>query len=173
MLNRIAAVVALSLAIVAFGLSGPVQAQGLTGQISGLVTDSGGGVLPGATVTVKNTGTNATRETVTGADGAFVFPDLFAGKYDLTVTVSGFKTYEQKGIDLGSTERLGLRTIALESRRPLGNRDRPVRSRAGSDHEWRAFRVDHAREHRRHRPQGPRLRRHAQAAAGGHRHEKP
>ena len=43
-----------------------------------------------------------------------MFPDLFAGKYDLTVTVSGFKTYEQKGIDLGSTERLGLRTIALE-----------------------------------------------------------
>ena len=113
MLNRFAGV-ALSLAIVAFGLSGPVQAQGLTGQISGLVTDSGGGVLPGATVTVKNTGTNATRETVTGGDGAFVFPDLFAGKYDLTVTVSGFKTYEQKGIELGSTERLGLRTIALE-----------------------------------------------------------
>ena len=119
MLNRFAAVVALSLAIVAFGLSGPVQAQGLTGQISGLVTDSGGGVLPGATVTVKNTGTNATRETVTGGDGAFVFPDLFAGKYDLTVTVSGFKTYEQKGIELGSTERLGIAHDCARGRRPL------------------------------------------------------
>jgi hypothetical protein len=35
-----------------------VHAQGLTGQISGTVTDSGGGVLPGATVVIKNAGTN-------------------------------------------------------------------------------------------------------------------
>src|SRR4026209_1877782 len=90
------------------------RAQGLTGQISGVVTDSGGGVLPGATVVLKNAGTNSTRETVTGADGAFLFPDLLAGKYDVTVTVSGFKTYEQKGIGLASTERVALRAIALE-----------------------------------------------------------
>ncbi len=91
-----------------------VHAQGLTGQISGTVTDSGGGVLPGATVVIKNAGTNATRETVTGADGSFVFPDLLAGKYDVSVTVSGFKTYEQKGINLASTERVALRAIGLE-----------------------------------------------------------
>src|SRR5687767_9458027 len=72
------------------------EAQGLTGQISGIVTDSGGGVLPGATVTIKNAGTNQSRETVTGADGAFTFPDLLAGTYDLSVGVQGFKTYEQK-----------------------------------------------------------------------------
>ena len=39
---------------------------------------------------------------------------MLAGKYDVTVTVSGFKTYEQKGISLASTERVGLRAIALE-----------------------------------------------------------
>ena len=44
----------------------------------------------------------------------FVFPDLLAGTFDLTVTMQGFKTYEQKGIELASTERLGLRTIALD-----------------------------------------------------------
>jgi Carboxypeptidase regulatory-like domain len=91
-----------------------VHGQGLTGQISGVVTDSGGGVLPGATVIIKNAGTNATRETVTGPDGAFLFPDLLAGKYDVTVTVSGFKTYEQKGVVLASTERVALRAIPLE-----------------------------------------------------------
>jgi hypothetical protein len=91
-----------------------LHAQGLTGQISGTVTDSGGGVLPGATVVLKNAGTNQTRETVTGADGAFLFPDLLAGNYDVAVTVSGFKTYEQKGIKLASTERVALRAIALE-----------------------------------------------------------
>jgi hypothetical protein len=98
-------------------MTGPMssaRAQGLTGQISGTVTDSGGGVLPGASVVVKNAGTSSTRETVTGTDGSFVFPDLLAGRYDITVTVSGFKTYEQRGISLASTERLALRAIALE-----------------------------------------------------------
>jgi hypothetical protein len=96
------------------GSMSSARAQGLTGQISGTVTDSGGGVLPGASVVVKNAGTNSTRETVTGTDGSFVFPDLLAGRYDITVTVSGFKTYEQKGISLASTERVALRAIALE-----------------------------------------------------------
>ena len=79
-----------------------------------MVTDSGGGVLPGATVTIKNVNTNLVKETVTGADGSYVFPDLLAGTFDLTVSVQGFKSYEQKGIVLGATERLALRTIALE-----------------------------------------------------------
>jgi hypothetical protein len=90
------------------------DAQGLTGQISGVVTDSGGGVMPGATVTIKNAGTNTTRDAVTGPDGTFVFPDLLAGTYDIKVAIEGFKTYEQTGIVLGATERVALRTIALE-----------------------------------------------------------
>jgi hypothetical protein len=106
----------LSIALLALfsGAASDARAQGLTGQITGVVTDSGGGVLPGASVVLKNAGTNSTRETVTGSDGAFVFPDLLAGKYDITVTVSGFKTYEQKGISLASTERVALRAISLE-----------------------------------------------------------
>jgi len=100
--------------MVAASAATTVHAQGLTGQISGVVTDTGGGVMPGATVTIKNVGTNLVRETVTGADGAFQFPDLLAGTFDLSVSVQGFKTYEQKGIVLGATERVALRTIALE-----------------------------------------------------------
>jgi hypothetical protein len=70
--------------------------------------------MPGATVSIKNAGTNQVRESVTGADGAFTFPDLLAGTYDITVSVQGFKTYEQKGIVLGATERVALRQITLE-----------------------------------------------------------
>jgi carboxypeptidase family protein len=88
--------------------------QGLTGQISGTVVDAGGGVMPGATVVIKNAGTNNTRETTTAPDGTFVFPDLLAGTYDITVTMQGFKAYEQRGIVLGATERVALRAIALE-----------------------------------------------------------
>jgi hypothetical protein len=105
----------LAVALIVLGTTpSALQAQGLTGQISGTVTDSGGGVMPGATVTIKNAGTNQTRETITGSDGAFTFPDLLAGSYDISVAVQGFKTYEQKGIVLGATERIGLRTITLE-----------------------------------------------------------
>ena len=94
--------------------AGLAYAQGLTGQISGVVADSGGGILPGATVTIKNAGTNSTRDTVTGPDGTFVFPDLLAGTYDVKVTMQGFKTHEQTGVVLSSTERIVLRPIALE-----------------------------------------------------------
>jgi hypothetical protein len=111
---RLARVVLAVAMLVLGGAWSQLIAQGLTGQISGTVADSGGGVLPGATVTIRNTGTNATREAITGADGTFVFPDLLAGTYDLSVSVQGFKTYEQKGIVLGATERLGLRQITLE-----------------------------------------------------------
>ena len=93
---------------------GTVCAQGLTGQISGVVTDTGGGVMPGATVIVKNVGTNLVRETVSGADGVFVITNLLAGTFDLSVAVQGFKPYSQQGIVLGATERLSLRAIALE-----------------------------------------------------------
>ncbi len=111
---RFSVVLAFALIAGVFGAASSAVAQGLTGQISGVVTDSGGGVLPGATVAIKNAGTNLTRETVTGPDGSFVFPDLLAGKYDLSVTMSGFKTYEQKGVALASTERVALRAISLE-----------------------------------------------------------
>jgi Carboxypeptidase regulatory-like domain len=106
--------VALALAIAVLSIPGLLLAQGLTAQLSGVVTDTGGGVMPGATVTIKNVGTNLTKETVTGADGAFVFPDLLAGTFDLTVSVQGFKSYEQKGIVVGATDRIALRAIALE-----------------------------------------------------------
>ena len=73
----------LALAMIVAGAATRADAQGLTGQISGVVTDTGGGVMPGATVTVKNVGTNLTREAVTGPDGAFVITNLLAGTFDL------------------------------------------------------------------------------------------
>jgi hypothetical protein len=49
-------VLAFALIMAISGAASFVMAQGLTGQISGVVTDSGGGVLPGATVNIKNAG---------------------------------------------------------------------------------------------------------------------
>jgi Carboxypeptidase regulatory-like domain len=92
----------------------PLNAQGLAGQISGTVVDSGGGVVPGASVTIRNAGTSLTRHTTTGMEGTFVIPDLLAGTYDVTVALEGFKTAEHNGIRLASTDRVTLRAIVLE-----------------------------------------------------------
>jgi hypothetical protein len=89
------------------------HAQGLTGQLSGLVTDSSGSALPGAAVNVRNVGTQVTRHVTADDRRAFVVADLLAGTYDVTVSLSGFKTYVQTGVALPANERLALRTIVL------------------------------------------------------------
>lgn len=96
------------------GASGALRGQGLTGQLSGTVVDSSGSVLPGAAVTIRNTGTQATREVVTDSDGNFVATELLAGTYDITVTLQGFKTFTQTAIVLSANERVAVRAITLQ-----------------------------------------------------------
>src|SRR5262245_59871367 len=62
------------------------------GTISGDVKDGTGALIPGATVTVVNKATNATRTTVTNAVGLFDFPALPPGSYSLKAELEGFKT---------------------------------------------------------------------------------
>jgi len=82
---------ALSLVLVALACS-PAFAQGAsTSSISGTVVDSGGGVIPGATVVVTSE-SGQTFNVVTNAEGAFTVPALQPGTYKVTVTLQGFKT---------------------------------------------------------------------------------
>jgi hypothetical protein len=81
------ATVALAPAVVVVGIPGVLRARGLTGQISGTVTDTTGGVLPGVTVAITNVGTGFARETVTGADGEFAYPDLLPGTLDRAISL--------------------------------------------------------------------------------------
>jgi hypothetical protein len=75
------------LAIFAFGSAARGQEAG---QISGTVTDPTGAVVPNATVTVKNLGTNAVRTVTTSGTGAYVVPGLQPAQYEVTVTGAGF-----------------------------------------------------------------------------------
>jgi hypothetical protein len=69
----------------------PAFGQTSTSSITGTVTDPGGGVIPGATVTVTgDAGFAAT--VVTNSEGSFSFPALQPATYKLTVTLQGFKT---------------------------------------------------------------------------------
>jgi len=72
----------------------PAYAQGgrTTTSLSGTVTDASGAVIPGATIVVKNTATNATFEAVSNEQGAFSVPALDVGTYSVTVSLVGFKT---------------------------------------------------------------------------------
>ncbi|HET7696029.1 MAG TPA: TonB-dependent receptor [Vicinamibacterales bacterium] len=81
----------LALVVCAFSNSAFAQGSGTT-SLSGVVTDTGGGVIPGATVVVKNDATGVTYETVSSSTGAFSVPSLDPGTYTATVSLSGFKT---------------------------------------------------------------------------------
>ncbi len=67
-------------------------AQTETAQLSGVVTDPTGAVVPNAKVTVKSVETGVNRVVNTSASGVYAFPDLRPGSYDLTVTSQGFST---------------------------------------------------------------------------------
>src|SRR6266481_1008177 len=71
-----------------------------TGKITGTVTDSSGGAVPSAAVSVKSTALLVPRGTRTEADGGYLFDLLPPGSYELTVTAPGFSTYSQTGIVL-------------------------------------------------------------------------
>jgi hypothetical protein len=66
--------------------------------IHGLVTDASGGVVPSAHVKATQTNTGQVLSTVTGADGAYVLPNLPVGPYRLEVSSPAFSTYAQSGI---------------------------------------------------------------------------
>ena len=80
-------------------------AQQGTGVILGTVTDSSGAAVPGATVTVANTGTNFTVTVSTGAQGEYITPPLSVGEYRVTVDRTGFKSVVRTGIVLQVDDR--------------------------------------------------------------------
>ena len=80
------------------GSSVPASAQILYGSVVGIVKDSTGSVLPGATVTIVNTETNLTREAVTNADGAYSIINVQPGPYDLKVSLTGFRDVARRNV---------------------------------------------------------------------------
>jgi len=70
-------------------------------EVGGYVTDPSGQAVPGAQVTITETGKNRSHTTLTNPQGGgYSFPNLDVGSYDLTVSANGFKTYVQTGIVL-------------------------------------------------------------------------
>ncbi|HXE14413.1 MAG TPA: TonB-dependent receptor [Bryobacteraceae bacterium] len=103
------------LAIIAALYAGIAGGQGLTGQISGLLTDPSGAPVAGATLTIINSSTQQTRSTHTDSSGHYVFAELLPGTYSLTADVKGFQKYQQPAITVSATERVSLPPIVLKT----------------------------------------------------------
>src|SRR5437762_12889931 len=103
----------LSVGIVAFLFCAPASAQ-VTGSIAGTIRDQTGGVLPGATVTVK--GPSLQRESVsvtTSADGAYRVPLIPPGVYDVSVDASGFNSETRRSIEVAINQQTTLDFVMI------------------------------------------------------------
>src|SRR4029077_8638818 len=110
--RRVLAIV-LTLVAALAGSPWPARAQVITATLYGVVHDSTGGILPGATVVVTHQGTTLTRETVSNERGEFALPALPAGPYAIKIELSGFKTYNSQGLALGAGQTVR-QTYVLE-----------------------------------------------------------
>ena len=79
------------------------EAQGTTSRVTGTVTDSSGGRLPGATVTLTNESTGVAFTTVTTETGNYSFDAVQVGRYTVSVELDGFKRY----VSTGNTVNIG------------------------------------------------------------------
>src|SRR6516165_208315 len=68
------------------------------GRVSGTVRDSSNAVIPNASVKATNTQTGAEHQMLTDGKGAYSFPELAIGTYDVLVERQGFKSYRRRGI---------------------------------------------------------------------------
>ena len=93
----------LFLVVLVFALVSAARAE-VGGKITGVVRDQTGSVIAGAAVGVTNTQTGVKLTATTDQDGAFTFPVLSVGQYQIEVTSDAFKPYRKTGlvIDINS-----------------------------------------------------------------------
>ncbi|MEK6631486.1 MAG: TonB-dependent receptor, partial [Acidobacteriota bacterium] len=84
---------------------------GTSSTLSGVVTDAGGGVVPGANIVIKHNGTGVTQSGVTNSQGVFSFPGLNVGAYTVTVSLDGFKTIILNDVVLTSGAPASVRPV--------------------------------------------------------------
>src|ERR1700732_1962322 len=101
---------AMCLSIGMFLVCVPLFSQGNQGRITGTVTDKSGGVVAGATVTVKDVQRGVARTLTTGDSGEYNAPNLLPGTYAVRGEARGFRAIEQQNIllEVGKEIRIDL-----------------------------------------------------------------
>lgn len=82
--------------------------QAPTATLVGRVVDQSDAAIVGATVVIRNTGTNQMRTTQTGTDGEYTISDLPAAVFDVTITMQGFETLHQTNLELSPDQTVRL-----------------------------------------------------------------
>jgi len=101
-------IVAVLLSLPLLSVCIPAAAQTVTGAIRGIVTDSTGAVLPGATVTAANMATGVLSGTKTNQAGEYSIRFLQVGTYKVTVEAPGFRTssYGPFALEIDQTAKI-------------------------------------------------------------------
>jgi hypothetical protein len=105
------------------------QAQQVYGTMAGTVLDASGASIPGAAVTLTNTGTGNKRSMTSEAGGGYTFVNILPGTYSIEAEKSGFKHFKRDGvlIEVGDALRIDLamevgavtQTIEVTAQTPL------------------------------------------------------
>jgi len=88
----------LMLAALMIAVALPAHAQTLYGSLVGTVTDGSGLSVPGATVKITQAETNQSREATTNNLGAYSFPNIATGTYEVDITLTGFQAFKSRGV---------------------------------------------------------------------------
>jgi hypothetical protein len=142
------------------GITSIAHAQtAVDGAVGGSVLDGSGAVVPGASISVHNTGTNAEQNVVADSSGYFRVIHLQPGIYDVTVTATGFETFKsvnltvQVGVltDVQAALKIGnsAQTVEVTGETPLVNTTSPdfagvveqqtLQSLPENNYRWSAF----------------------------------
>ncbi|MBO0722951.1 MAG: carboxypeptidase regulatory-like domain-containing protein, partial [Blastocatellia bacterium] len=84
-----------------------------TSQLTGIVNDQTGAVIPRAEITLKSDATGDVRHTVSNSDGYFAFAAVPAGSYTVIIESTGFARWERKGVVLNPGDKRTISDIAL------------------------------------------------------------
>jgi len=95
-----------TLALLAICARVPVASAQAGGSISGIIRDPSGAVVPGATLTLVNTALGTPFAATSDGQGAYAFPNVPVGRYDLLVNLDGFKPIRRTGLAVDINARL-------------------------------------------------------------------
>ena len=137
---------ALVAALLALAAPRAVFAQVDRATVSGVVKDSGGAVVPGATVTVTNLATNVASQQTTTETGSYLVVNLIPGQYRIDVELTGFKKRSQTvTLEVGQRARVDMplevgnfaETVDVAGASPDAQHERRhARERHSADRRW-------------------------------------
>src|SRR4029453_989082 len=93
-----------ALMIVGAGSLSPARAQTNEASLSGILYDSTGSVMPGVTVNLVSQSTGITRSTVSNETGAYQFPFVQPGTYNIEASLDGFKSLRRENLILSAAQ---------------------------------------------------------------------